>query len=76
MSENTTRPVYLIKLIEVVEDLGYPTQGILRSAGLARVDLEDRDGSLSIVDYAAAVRSATQLCPVPDLVSGSVRVLN
>lgn len=67
MTENNTRMLYLIKLIEVVESLGYDSGDIRHSAGLSLVDLDDCDGSLAISDYVAAIRAATALCQTPDL---------
>jgi AraC-like DNA-binding protein len=67
MTENTTRLVYLIKLIEVVETLGYSSRNILRSARLSRIDLDDHMGTLPIPDYVAAIQSALLHCPIPDL---------
>lgn len=67
MAENTTRMLYLIKLVEVIDELGYPIDEVLHAAGLTSIDLNDGDRQLTISKYVTAIEAATTICPVPDL---------
>ena len=66
MSIETTKAVYVIKLIEVLADLGLPTDSVARAAGLSSPLAPEQD--LPISDYLAAVEIAVRDNPqVPDL---------
>ncbi len=67
MSENATRMVYLVKLIQVLEQRGLPVGSVVQAAGLSTHDLKDPDGMLSLDQYVAAVELACQLHDPYDL---------
>jgi AraC-like DNA-binding protein len=68
MAIEVTKAVYVIKLVEVLEELRAPVAQVLDAAGFAGAVPEDRERSMSISDYLEAVEVAVQGNPgVPDL---------
>ena len=63
MAIETTKAVYAIKLAEVLEGLDQPVAAVLDAAGLGAAVPEDRDRSLPIADYLAAVEAAVAANP-------------
>jgi AraC-like DNA-binding protein len=64
----TTKAVYLIKLIEVLRSAGADAGPVLEAANLDPGAQTDRDTPLPIADYLNAVELAVNHCPeIPDL---------
>ena len=62
-----TKMVYLSKLVEVLEELGSPVEGVLSAAGLSASDLSDRDAPIPLSQYLAGVEEAASANVAPDL---------
>ena len=68
MAVDNTKAVYVIKLAEVLAELGAPVESVLEAAGLGAAASADRDGLLPISDYLEAVEIAVSSNPdIPDL---------
>lgn len=68
MAIETTKAVYALKLAEVLEGLGQPANAVLDAIGFGAASPDDRDRSLPIADYVAAVEAAVASNPdLPDL---------
>lgn len=63
MAIETTKAVYAIKLVETLAELGRPVDALLDAAGFGKATPEDRDRSLPITDYLAAVETGVALNP-------------
>jgi AraC-like DNA-binding protein len=65
---DTTKAVYLIKLVEVLTDLGLDVTAVLEAAGFGAALPSDRERPVPIADYVAAVETAIASNPeVKDL---------
>jgi AraC-like DNA-binding protein len=65
---DTTKAVYVIKLVEVMEELDLDVSSVLDAAGFGGGLPSDREQSVPIADYIAAVETATATNPdVTDL---------
>ena len=68
MAIDTTKAVYVIKLVEVMEELDLDVSSVLDAAGFGGGLPSDREQSVPIADYIAAVETATATNPdVTDL---------
>ena len=66
MAIETTKAIYVTKLLEVLAELGAPCEPVLEAAGQGPLISQDRD--LPISDYLAALEAAVEGAPdVPDL---------
>ena len=67
MAIEQTKGVYLLKLLEVLRKLGHPVTQVLTAAGVSEGALVDRDASLPLSQYLAAVEQAVDHVDCPDL---------
>lgn len=67
MSIDHTKAVYLIKLVEVLSELGCSVAPVFAAAGLAEHELGDREASVPLSQYLAGVEEAVQNNAIPDL---------
>lgn len=67
MAIEQTKAVYLLKLLEVLRELGQPVAPVLAAAGVSEDVLADREASLPLSQYLAAVEQAVGCVNCPDL---------
>jgi AraC-like DNA-binding protein len=67
VSIDHTKGVYLIKLVEVLHEHDGPVESILSAAGLTSADLVDRDASIPLGQYLAAIEEAVRATATADL---------
>lgn len=67
MNINTTQALYLIKLIDVLRELGKPVNEMLAAANISAVEIADRENSIPIAKYLRAVEEAVTRFDIPDL---------
>ena len=67
MGYDATKTIYLIKLLDVLQELGLPLQEVKAAAAVADRELDDREGSIALSNYVDAVQQAVQQFVVPDL---------
>ena len=67
MSIDHTKVIYLLKLVEVLQQLGGPVEPVLSAAGLTMNDLGDRDASIPLSGYVSAVEKAVSANTAPNL---------
>lgn len=67
MSIDHTKMVYLVKLVEVLQELDRPVESVLNAAGLAASGLSDRDASIPLGQYLSGVEAAVSANAAPDL---------
>lgn len=67
MANDTTRAIYLIKLVEVLEELGYPVQQLFLDAGITANELLVQQQDIAMRKYLTLLESALTAFAVPDL---------
>lgn len=68
MAIDSTKAVYVIKLVEILGELGAPVVPVLEAAGFGAGMPADREELVPIYDYLAAVETAVNSSPeIPDL---------
>ncbi len=67
MANDTTRAIYLIKLVEVLEELGHPVQQLFLDAGITANELLEQQQDIAIGKYLTLLESVLAAFAVPDL---------
>ena len=67
MSIDHTKVIYLSKLVEALQQLDAQVEPVLNAAGLTMSSLTDREASIPLGRYLAAVESAVSANAAPDL---------
>jgi AraC-like DNA-binding protein len=67
LSIDRTKAIYLIKLAAVLRELDFPAEPMLSAAGLGACVLDDREASIPLSQYLAAVEGAVAAFDIPDL---------
>lgn len=67
MNYETTPAIYLVKLLEVLEELSLPTADLLRNADLAAEELGGREQNVALSKYLNVIEAAAAQFNIPDL---------
>lgn len=67
MSIDNTKAIYLLKLVDVMRELGCSVDSVLEAAGLPEHSLQDHDASLPLSQYLSGIEAAISAHAIPDL---------